>query len=103
MMLASPNRHDRPMNSFYHARSPILLRAYRDALLSLYWRSRRRCGAMTFVKVHGAMRSGTNYLAWMLRNNFCEVQPLSIVLGWKHGPLRRIARRSIRGAGRIRG
>jgi hypothetical protein len=44
---------------------------------------------MTFVKVHGAMRSGTNYLAWMLRNNFHEVQPLSIVLGWKHGPLQR--------------
>ena len=44
---------------------------------------------MTFVKVHGAMRSGTNHLAWMLRNNFRDVQPLSIVLGWKHGPLRR--------------
>jgi hypothetical protein len=52
-------------------------------------RVRTGCGAMTFVKVHGAMRSGTNYLAWMLRNNFREVQPLSIVLGWKHGPLRR--------------
>jgi len=63
--------------------------AYRDALSSLYWRSRLQCGAITFVKVHGAMRSGTNYVAWMLRNNFRDVQPLTIVLGWKHGPLRR--------------
>jgi hypothetical protein len=77
------------MSILYHSRSPRLLRAYRDALSCLYWRSRLQCGTMTFVKVHGAMRSGTNHLAWMMRYNFRQVQPLSIVLGWKHGPLRR--------------
>lgn len=31
-------------------------------------------------------RSGTNYTRWLIENNFVNVQPLSEVLGWKHGP-----------------
>ncbi len=31
-------------------------------------------------------RSGTNYTRWLIQNNFINIQPLSEILGWKHGP-----------------
>lgn len=41
---------------------------------------------MIYVKQYGAKRSGTNYTRWLLQENFPDVQVLSEVLGWKHGP-----------------
>lgn len=39
-----------------------------------------------FVKIHGPMRSGTNYLHWTVQHNYVNAVPLSLILGWKHGP-----------------
>lgn len=33
------------------------------------------------------MRSGTNLLTWVLRENFAGVQTATMLLGWKHGPI----------------
>jgi len=41
---------------------------------------------MTYIKQYGAKRSGTNYTRWLLQENFPDVQVMSEVLGWKHGP-----------------
>lgn len=41
---------------------------------------------MIYVKQYGMKRSGTNYTRWLLQENFVNVQPLSEILGWKHGP-----------------
>lgn len=41
---------------------------------------------MIYVKQYGMKRSGTNYTRWLVQNNFVDVQPLSEILGWKHGP-----------------
>jgi hypothetical protein len=35
------------------------------------------------------MRSGTNLLTWMLRQNFAGVGTATMLLGWKHGPIYR--------------
>lgn len=40
---------------------------------------------MIYVKQYGMKRSGTNYTRWLIQNNFVDVQPLSEILGWKHG------------------
>jgi hypothetical protein len=44
---------------------------------------------MTVVRIAGLMRSGTNLLTWMLRQNFTGVQTATMLLGWKHGPIHR--------------
>ncbi|MEO8224709.1 MAG: hypothetical protein ABI661_07865 [Gammaproteobacteria bacterium] len=44
---------------------------------------------MTVIRIAGLMRSGTNLLTWMLRQNFVEVQTATMLLGWKHGPINR--------------
>ena len=73
-----------------------------------------RTGVM-FVKIHGPMRSSTNYLHWTIQRNFVSAVPLSLILGWKHGPFRldsaaldptywedpRIVRRLIKQGGRL--
>ena len=38
-----------------------------------------------YFKIHGAQRSGTNYLKWLIENNFEKVRCLSQWLGSKHG------------------
>jgi hypothetical protein len=38
------------------------------------------------VKIHGLQRSGTNYLAHLIANNFEDTKLLVNVAGWKHGP-----------------
>jgi len=40
---------------------------------------------VTFIKLYGIERSGTNYLAWLLNENFLDVRVLNNLLGWKHG------------------
>lgn len=40
-----------------------------------------------FIKIFGPFSSGTNLLAWHLLHNFEGVMPLSLLLGWKHGPV----------------
>lgn len=42
---------------------------------------------MTLVRIAGLMRSGSNLLTWMLRQNFADVQTATMLLGWKHGPI----------------
>lgn len=42
---------------------------------------------MTVVRIAGLMRSGTNLLTWMLRHNFEFVATVTMLLGWKHGPI----------------
>lgn len=37
-----------------------------------------------FVKVQGLERSGTNYLAWLVRRNFAKAKVLVNATGWKH-------------------
>ena len=44
---------------------------------------------MHIVRIAGLMRSGSNLLTWMLRNNFESVGTATMLLGWKHGPLHR--------------
>lgn len=39
------------------------------------------------VKIHGLMRSGTNFLEFLLRNNF-SIEPLIDYPVWKHGPIK---------------
>lgn len=39
------------------------------------------------VKIHGLMRSGTNFLEFLLRNNF-PIEPLVDEPVWKHGPIK---------------
>jgi len=41
---------------------------------------------MIYIKQYGAKRSGTNYTRWLLENNFENIQVMSELLGWKHGP-----------------
>src|SRR6266542_201699 len=62
--------------------------AAEGAVKNSWFEEERGSVRLIFVKVHGVMRSGTNYLAWMLKNNFVGVEPLSLILGWKHGPFR---------------
>lgn len=38
-----------------------------------------------YIKIHGLQRSGTNYLAGLVDDNFQNVRSLSNVGGWKHG------------------
>lgn len=42
---------------------------------------------MTLVRIAGLMRSGSNLLTWMLRQNFTGVATCTMLLGWKHGPV----------------
>ncbi|TFG79605.1 MAG: hypothetical protein E4H19_16265 [Chromatiales bacterium] len=42
---------------------------------------------MTVIRIVGLMRSGTNLLTWMLRQNFVAVSTATMLLGWKHGPI----------------
>lgn len=42
---------------------------------------------MTLIRIAGLMRSGTNLLTWMLRQNFTGVATCTMLLGWKHGPV----------------
>lgn len=37
------------------------------------------------VKIYGLERTGTNYLEWLLKNNFVGLLVLTNELGWKHG------------------
>lgn len=37
------------------------------------------------IKIHGLQRSGTNYIAHMLNENFIDVRCLINLAGWKHG------------------
>jgi len=39
------------------------------------------------IRIAGLMRSGSNLLTWMLRQNFADVQTATMLLGWKHGPI----------------
>lgn len=41
---------------------------------------------MEYVKVHGLQRSGTNYLAKLINDNFKNTRALVNAGGWKHGP-----------------
>lgn len=38
-----------------------------------------------YVKIHGLQRTGTNYLAMLLKENLKDTEPLVNVGGWKHG------------------
>ncbi len=40
---------------------------------------------MTEIKIHGLQRSGTNYLAYLINQNF-DAKALVNAGGWKHGP-----------------
>lgn len=40
---------------------------------------------MTYAKVWGLKRSGTNFLCWLLEENFNDIEVLTEVGGWKHG------------------
>ncbi|MBL8200631.1 MAG: hypothetical protein JNK40_06635 [Chromatiales bacterium] len=42
---------------------------------------------MNLIRIAGLMRSGSNLLTWMLRQNFADVQTATMLLGWKHGPI----------------
>ena len=44
---------------------------------------------MTYVRIVGLMRSGSNLLTWMLRHNFTAVRTATMLLGWKHGAIYR--------------
>ncbi len=44
---------------------------------------------VTLVRIAGLMRSGTNLLTWMLRQNFTGLRTATMLLGWKHGPIYR--------------
>ncbi len=44
---------------------------------------------VTVIRIAGLMRSGTNLLTWMLRQNFTGVATATMLLGWKHGPVYR--------------
>lgn len=44
---------------------------------------------MKLVRIAGLMRSGSNLLTWVLRHNFADVRTLTMLLGWKHGPVHR--------------
>lgn len=44
---------------------------------------------MTYLRIAGLMRSGSNLLTWMLRHNFEDVRTATMLLGWKHGPILR--------------
>ncbi len=44
---------------------------------------------MQVIRIAGLMRSGSNLLTWMLRNNFSAVGTVTMLLGWKHGPIHR--------------
>jgi hypothetical protein len=43
-------------------------------------------GRMIYVKLYGAKRTCTNYVAALLSANFSDIRVLINVLGWKHGP-----------------
>jgi len=45
--------------------------------------------APTLVRIAGMMRSGSNLLTWMLRQNFAGLRTATMLLGWKHGPIYR--------------
>ena len=40
----------------------------------------------TYIKIHGLQRSGTNYLTFLINNNFLNTKALVNLAGWKHGP-----------------
>lgn len=44
---------------------------------------------MTVIRIAGLLRSGSNLLTWMLRNNFAGAETVTMLLGWKHGPIYR--------------
>ena len=37
------------------------------------------------IKIFGLERSGTNYIEWLLKSNFCDLLVFRHELGWKHG------------------
>jgi len=41
---------------------------------------------MIYIKIWGLKRSGTNYLRWLLEENFRDTKVLMDIFGWKHGP-----------------
>jgi hypothetical protein len=40
---------------------------------------------MKIVKIYGLRRTGTNYLQWLLANNFRQLVVLTDSMNWKHG------------------
>lgn len=42
-------------------------------------------GLMVYIKLYGLQRTGTNYIQWLIENNFDDVKVLVNELGWKHG------------------
>lgn len=42
--------------------------------------------SIEYVKIHGLQRSGTNWLAFLIKENFENVKVLINEGGWKHGP-----------------
>jgi len=40
---------------------------------------------MNFIKIYGLRRTGTNYLQWLLANNFRQLVVLVDAFRWKHG------------------
>lgn len=44
---------------------------------------------MTVIRIAGLLRSGSNLMTWMLRNNFESAETVTMLLGWKHGPIYR--------------
>jgi len=41
--------------------------------------------ATEYIKIHGLQRSGTNYLSYLIEENFLRVKILVNLGGWKHG------------------
>lgn len=50
-----------------------------------------RPAPLAIIRIAGLMRSGSNLLTWMLRNNFEGLATVTMLLGWKHGPIFREA------------
>lgn len=40
---------------------------------------------INYIKIHGLQRSGTNYISFLINNNFIDTECLINVGGWKHG------------------
>jgi hypothetical protein len=44
---------------------------------------------VAIIRIAGLLRSGSNLMTWMLRNNFESAHTVTMLLGWKHGPIHR--------------
>ena len=40
-----------------------------------------------YFKIYGQMRTGTNYMSSLIKNNFSETNIFMNVGGWKHGKI----------------